>query len=79
MLVLVLVLVLLLLPLPLPLLLPLPTSLGWNDVSFHGSEQVPTPTLDRLAKAGVILKCVRIYYPAQAAPGAVFCLCLWRC
>ena len=40
--------------------------LGWNDVGFHGSKQVRTPHIDKIAAEGITLE--RYYVQQECSP-----------
>ena len=48
--------------------------LGWNDVSFHGSE-APTPNIDRIVKAGIELD---RFYVQRLAHGPLKIRLVWH-
>ena len=48
------------------IILTVADDLGWNDVSFHGSQQIPTPKLDALAHQGVIFD--KLYVQPVCSP-----------
>lgn len=53
-----------------PIVFIIADDLGFNDVSFHGSPQIPTPAIDAIAKTGIAFDNYHAQPVRQAAPTA---------